>query len=181
MFTRILVGLIAAGAAVVGVPGVAAADPDPAPPPPPPPPVNSWDPVKTSDFTVLGGSVYAFTAPGDLTCIMSRNTGQYGCQGALPAAPDGANIVTGNQVGPPTFSGQEAPIIHGVDGPIKPLPAHSRISFKNITCGTDGVLTTCQNSFDQSGFVISPGGSFVLNVTNPLVDRPDNNRSPFAN
>jgi hypothetical protein len=180
MFSRFLIGLVAACAAVVGVPGVAAADPDPAPPPPPPPPVSSYSPVKTTDFTVLGGSVYAFTAPGDLTCIMSRDTGQYGCQGAIPAAPDGANIVTGNQIGPPVFYVQGEPIIHGVEGPIQPMPAHSRISFKNITCGTDGVLTTCQNSFDQSGFVISPAGSFVLNVVNPLVDRPDG-RSPFAN
>jgi len=179
VLSRILIGLVA-GVAVAGVPGVAAADPDPAPPPPPPPPVNSWAAVKTSDFTVLDGSVYAFTAPGELTCIMSRNTGQYGCNGPIPAVPDGANIVSGNQVGPPVFFVQSEPIIHGVDGPINPLPAHSRISFRNITCGTDGVLTTCQNSFDQSGFVISPAGSFVLNQVNPLVDRPDG-RSPFAN
>jgi hypothetical protein len=176
---RILTCCVVAGASVVGVPGIASAEPDPAPPPPPPP-VNSWAAVKTSDFTVLDGSVYAFTAPGDLTCIMSRNTGQYGCNGPIPAVPDGANIVSGNQVGLPVFFIQSEPIIHGVEGPIKPLPANSRISFRNITCGTDGVLTTCQNSFDQSGFVISPAGSFVLNQVNPLVDRPDG-RSPFAN
>jgi hypothetical protein len=73
-----------------------------------------------------------------------------------------------------------APIIHGVDGPIKLMPADSRINFKNVTCATDGALRTYQNSFDKSGFVVCPGVSFLLNTINPLVDRPDC-RSPFAN
>jgi hypothetical protein len=40
--------------------------------------------------------------------------------------------------------------------------------------------TPKRNSFDQSGFVVCPGASFLLNTINPLADRPDC-RSPFVN
>ena len=65
-------------------------------------------------------------------------------------------------------------------GPAKPLPVGSRLSFQSVSCGNDGVTTTCVDSRSQSGFVIGPGGSFVLNETPPLLYRPDKT-SPFAN
>ena len=40
--------------------------------------------------------------------------------------------------------------------------------------------TTCVDNRSQSGFVISPAGSFVLNEESPLLYRPDN-RGPFSN
>jgi hypothetical protein len=36
------------------------------------------------------------------------------------------------------------------------------------------------DSRSQSGFVLSPAGSFFINAENPLLYRPDN-RGPFAN
>jgi hypothetical protein len=33
-------------------------------------------------------------------------------------------------------------------------------------------MTSCVNSYDQSGFVISPGGSYIVGQTPPLLDRP---------
>ncbi len=65
-------------------------------------------------------------------------------------------------------------------GAVQTLPAGSRITYRNITCGTDGTMTACVNSFDQSGFVVSPSGSFIVNESNPLLDRPKD-RSPYAN
>jgi hypothetical protein len=180
MLSRILIGVVAAGAAVIGVPGVASADPEPAPPPPPPPNVNALTPVKPSDFAALDGSFYAFTVGNGVTCVMSRSTGGYGCSGAIPAAPEGANTVSGGQVGAPGFSSAAAPIYAGVAADAKPLPAGSRISFRNVSCGFDGTVTTCVNNFDQSGFVLSPAGSAILNPANPLLDRPEGT-NPYFN
>ena len=39
----------------------------------------------------MDGSFYAFTVADGVTCVMSRSTGGYGCSGAIPAAPEGAN------------------------------------------------------------------------------------------
>jgi hypothetical protein len=43
------------------------------------------------------------------------------------------------------------------------------------------VTTTCVDSRNQSGFVLSPGGSFILNEgVNPLLARPEGT-NPFIN
>ena len=62
----------------------------------------------------------------------------------------------------------------------KPLPAGSRISYQTVSCGNDGATTTCVDSRSQSGFVVGPGGSSILNETPPLLYRPDGT-NPFAN
>ena len=184
MLSKILIAVVSAAA--FGLPGlalpVAAADPAPAPAPPPPPNIGGYELAKPSQFMVMDGSAYAFVVPGGLSCIMMRTTGDYGCGGQIPGPPQPANVVTGGQVGPPAFAQSGAPIYASLVGHINPLLPNTKISYKNITCGTDGVMTTCQNSFDQSGFVLSPAGSFILNQTNPLVDRPDNaGRNPYFN
>jgi hypothetical protein len=165
VFTRILIGLFAAGAAIVGVPGIGSADPDPAPGPPP---IMSFALVKPSEYSVLDGTTYAFSVNGDITCIISRTSGRYGCSGNLPAAP--GNVVTGGQSGEPGFATSDAPIIRGVDV-FKPLPPGSRIAFGNVTCGYDGTSTQCTNTFDQSGFVLSPAGSFTVDAI-PMGRKP---------
>ncbi len=125
------------------------------------------------------GEVYAFAVPGDIACVMSRGTGNYGCSGPIPAAPGGANVVTGGQVGPPGFASSDRPV-YAFEALPKRLPPGSRISFRNVTCGTDGVSTTCVNNYDGGGFVISPEASFVVGVTNPLLDRPEGT-NPYFN
>jgi hypothetical protein len=168
VLNRILIGLVAAGAAVIGAPGLAVADPEPAPPPPPN--ATSFAPVKPSDFATVDGSMYAFNVGGGITCVMSRTTGGYGCSGPIPAAPNGANFVSGSQSGAPGFANADRPMYTGVEGEAKPLPAGSRLSFRNVTCGTDGSTTVCQNTYDQGGFVISPTGSFIIRPSNPLAN-----------
>jgi hypothetical protein len=181
VLTRILIGLVAAGAAVIGVPGVAAADPDPAPAPPPPPfNVAALTPVKPSDFAMQNSEYYGFAVPGDIACGISRGTGRYGCSGPIPAAPDGANVVTGGQQGPPGFANDNRPLFVFDGLPNRLLPG-SRISFRDVTCGTDGTSTVCSNSFDGSGFVISPSGSFVLGPTNPLLLNTGDGHNPYFN
>ena len=157
---------------------MAVAEPEPAPPPPPPNP-NAFAPVQPSAYAMQDGEIYAFAIPGDIACIMSRGTGSYGCSGPIPAAPGGANAVTGAQKGPPSFAVADRPL-YLFDTLPKRLEPGTRISFRNVTCGTDGTTTVCQNNFDQAGFVISPGGSFILNADNPLLDRPDG-RNPYFN
>ena len=180
MLSRLLIGLVAAGAAVIGVPGVAAADPEPAPPPPPPLNLSALTSVKPSDYAMQDGQVYAFAIPGDIACVMTRATGSYGCSGPIPAAPNGANVVTGAQQGPPGFANADRPLYLFEKLPQRLEPG-TRISFRNVTCGTDGTTTQCTNSFDGAGFVISPAGSFVLDANNPLLLNRGEGQNPYFN
>ena len=179
VLSRVLIGVLGA-VAVVGVPGVAAADPPPvpAPQPPPPPNVNALAPVKLSAYAVMDGAWYAFSAPGGLTCALQKGNG-YGCNGPIPGAPDGANLVSGSHGGVPGFYNTSG-LVFAAAGAAKPLPAGSRISYQTVSCGNDGTTTTCVDSRSQSGFVISPAGSFILNETPPLLDRPEGT-NPFIN
>jgi hypothetical protein len=175
VLNRILIGV--AGAAMVSVPGIAAAEPEPAPPPPPPN-VNALAPVNLSEYAVMDNTWYAFTTPDGLTCVLQK-TGSYGCSGPIPAAPNGANLVSGSYGGVPGFANTDGAVF-AVVGAAKPLPAGSRISYQTVSCTNDGVTTTCVDNRNQSGFVLSPAGSFILNETNPLLDRPEGT-NPFFN
>lgn len=157
MLSRVVIGLVsAAGAAVMSVPGVAAAEPEPAPALPN---VNAYPPVKTSEYAVMDKTWYAFSVPEGITCVIQRN-GSYGCSGPIPAAPNGANLVSGGP-GVPGFASSPAPVFAVVENP-KPLPPNSRLSYQTVSCGTDGVTTSCIDGRNQAGFVISPAGSFVI-------------------
>jgi hypothetical protein len=178
VLSRVLIGVLGA-ATVVGVPGVAAAEPPPvpAPQPPPLPNVNALAPVKLSEYAVMDGAWYAFST-GGLTCVLQRS-GSYGCSGPIPGAPEGANLVSGAMGGVPGFANTPASVFGAADA-AKPLPAGSRISYQSVSCGNDGATTTCVDSRSQSGFVISPAGSFVLNESPPLLYRPEGT-NPFVN
>src|SRR6185503_20855776 len=107
---RVLTGVLGA-AAVVGAPGIAAAEPPPVPAPQPPPPlnVNAFAPVKLSEYAVMDNNWYAFSTPGGDTCVLQK-TGSYGCSGALPGAPDGANLVSGSLGAVPGFANTNGPV-----------------------------------------------------------------------
>ncbi|RZT18253.1 hypothetical protein EV589_2506 [Mycobacterium sp. BK558] len=151
VLTRILIGV--AAAAVCAAPAVASADPSPLN-------VNALPPVNPQPFASPDGAWYSFAAPGGVTCVMDRQTGSYGCNGSLPGAPGGANVVTGWAGGPPGFGHANGPMYGTTANPL-PLPANTRMSFRTVSCGTDGVITSCTNTVDQSGFVISPTGSYA--------------------
>lgn len=170
MLSRTLTGVAGAvGAALIVVSGAARADPDASPPPPN---VNIYPPVSPADFSAMGGAWYAFGTADGLTCVIQKGSGNYGCSGPMPGAPNAANMVSGGPAGAPDFANADAPVF-AVAGPVKPLPPNTRISYRQISCGTNGAgLTTCLNSYDQSGFVISPGGSYIVGQTPPLLDRP---------
>ena len=179
MLSRILIGLVAAGAAAFGVPGVAGAEPEPAPPPPPPN-AHVFTPVSPADFAQQNGEIYAFAVPGDIACVMSRGSGSYGCSGPIPNAPNGANVVTGSQQGPAGFANADRPI-YMFDTLPKRLEPGTRISFRNVTCGTDGNTTVCNNNYDGGGFVISPAASWVIEPNNPLLLNTGEGRNPYFN
>lgn len=153
MLTRIV--FASACAVLLATPGVAAAQPASLPD------VNALPPVNPAEFAVNGGISYAFGAPGGVTCVMDRRTGSYGCSGPLPAAPNGANMVSGYAYGSPGFAHTDRPMYGTVDNPV-PLPPNTRMSFQTVSCGTDGVVTSCLNTRDRSGFVLSPAGSFTF-------------------
>jgi hypothetical protein len=146
------------------------ADPDPAPSPLPA--VNAYPPISPVDYSTMSGNWYAFAGPVGVVCVIDKNNGGYGCSGALPGAPDGANLVSAGPVGSPAFASTGQPVF-GAAGPVKPLPPNTRLSFRNISCGVDGSGTVaCVNSRDQVGFVVGPAGTFI-NGVNPMLDRPD--------
>jgi hypothetical protein len=178
VLNRLLIGVVgSAGAALIGLPGIAVAQPPAPPPPPPPPNVNAYAPMKLSEYQVVENQWYAFKTPDGLTCVLQRNGG-YGCSGAIPGAPEGANLVSGGP-GVPTFANSAGDVFAGVNA--KPLPPGSRLSFQTVSCGSDGSVTTCADSRNQSGFVLSPAGSFIINGgVNPLLDRPEGT-SPYIN
>jgi hypothetical protein len=178
VLSRVLMGVLGA-AAVVGMPGIAAAAPPPDPVPQPPlPNVNALAPVKLSEYAVMDGNWFAFAAPGGVTCSLQKGNG-YGCSGPLPGAPDGANLVSASYGGIPGFYSTNGAVFASA-GAAKPLPAGSRISYQTVSCGNDGTTTTCVDTRSQSGFVVSPIGTFILNETPPLLDRPEGT-NPFMN
>jgi len=79
----------------------------------------------------------------------------------------------------PAFASSPANVF-GAAGAAKPLPAGSRISYQTVSCGNDGATTTCVDSRSQSGFVLSPAGSFILNEEPPLLYRPEGT-NPYMN
>ncbi|MCV7041983.1 hypothetical protein BST36_08330 [Mycolicibacterium moriokaense] len=177
VLNRTLMGVVgAAGVALIGLPGTAMAQPS-TPAPPPPPNVNAYAPAKLSDYQVVDSQWYAFKTADGLTCVLQRNGG-YGCSGAIPGAPEGATLVSGGP-GIPSFARSAGDVFAGVNA--KPLPAGERLSFQTVSCGSDGSVTTCSDSRNQSGFVLTPAGSYIINGgVNPLLDRPEGT-NPFFN
>jgi hypothetical protein len=148
-------------------------------PPPTIPDVNAFPPVSPVEYSVLNDRYYAFGTPDGLTCAFDRQNGAYGCGGPIPAAPNGANVVSAGAMGAPKFSSSDRPIFEAL-GPVKQLPPNTRMSFRTVSCTNDGAATTiCVNSADQTGFVLTPAGSFLLEI-NPLVYRPDGT-NPYFN
>jgi hypothetical protein len=168
-----------AAAMVLALPVFASADPAPTTSPAPPPPlpnVNAYPPISPVPYAVNDGTMYLFAGPAGVQCAINRQSGGYGCSGALPGAPDGANLVSGGPAGAPSFSTTERPMF-GTGG-AKPLPPNTRLSFREISCGVDGGgALACVNSRDQVGFVVSAAGSYIDDVI-PLLDRPEGT-SPF--
>ena len=93
--------------------------------------------------------------------MVSRASGSYGCSGPLPAAPNGTNMVTGNAGGGVGFANSAQPMYGAIEN-APALPPNSRLSFKTVSCGNDGFVTSCVNTCNQSGFVISPAGSYAF-------------------
>lgn len=151
--------------------GPASADPPPDPAPPPLPDVNAYLPISPVDYTVMGGTWYAFAGPAGVTCVIIRQTSSYGCSGPLPGAPGGANLVSGGPVGAPGFAVTARPNFAAA-GEVKPLPPNTRLSFRDVSCGVDaaGVLA-CMNTREQVGFIVTETGTFI-DATSPLVGQP---------
>jgi hypothetical protein len=175
MFFKGLSGtaVIAVTAVLLGTSMSGRAAADPAPPPPPPlPDVLAFTPISPVEFTVMGGNWYAWAGPDGITCVINRQSAGYGCAGPLPGAPDGANLVSGGLVGPPTFAATDRPIFAAAGEP-KPLPPNTRLSFREISCGADDAgAVTCVNIRDQVGFTVGPSGTFI-NAVNPFTARPE--------
>ena len=144
---------------MAGTPAAAWADPTPDPAPPPPPSANALTPVSPVAFDTMIAEWL---------------------NGPLPGAPNAANVVTGGPVGEPGFSNADRPL-YGFDKPVRELAAGSRLSVGTLSCGVDGAGSIiCSNSFDQTGFVIGPAGTFTFGAVNPLLDRPQGT-NPYMN
>lgn len=159
--------LLAAAIAMGG--GVAAATPvgaDPEPPPPGPPAlpipdVTNYMPVNPADYTVNAGKWYAFAGLPGVVCVLDTLSGDYGCSGPLPGAPNGVNLVSGRPVGPPEFATAD-PAIYASAGDVRPLPPGTRLAYRQVFCGVDQAgVVACLNSREQVGFVVGPNGTYI--------------------
>lgn len=150
--------VLAAGAALLSA---APAHADPEPPAPPVPAVDTFMPVNPANYTVNGGKWYAFAGPAGVVCFLDNLKGEYGCAGALPGAPGGANLVSAGPSGAPAFSTTDRPIA-ATAGPVNPLPPNTRLSFRNTFCGVDELGTVaCLNTREQVGFVIAADSTYL--------------------
>ena len=157
MLNRLLIGAVgAAGATILGAPGIAAADP------PPMPDINSYPPAKPSEYAVQDGAWYAFTrarrrdvrAGQAVRRVRLQRPDSRSAERRQHGHRHGVGLARVRQL-PPSRS------TASFDG-AKPLPPNTRLSFRTVSCGTDGVTTACRNAADQSGFVISPAGSYTF-------------------
>jgi hypothetical protein len=125
------------------------------------PNVNVYPPISPAEFLVLDGAWYAFATPEGVTCVIDKGRNGFGCSGPLPAAPEGANLVSAVGGEQPAFANATGPLFDAA-GPAKPLPPQTRLSYRNVACAIDaGGATVCVNTSSQHGFVLSPAGSFV--------------------
>ncbi len=126
-----------------------------------------------------------FRTPDGLHCSLSRNmkasSSVASCRGKLPGA-NGATGVMASTFAPTTWQqvdlgkpetyqemrqegSREVPLDPSA---FKPLPAGSRITYQNISCAvSDAVTTACiigsaATTFDEHGFVLQPGGSWIF-------------------
>ena len=151
-----LTGLTGAvGAALIATAPVARADEAALPN------VNVYPSISPTEFAVLDGVWYAFGTPDGLTCVIDKSRNAYGCSGPIPAAPNGANLVSGVGAEEPSFATTTKPLF-AVAGEVKQLPPQTRLSYRNVSCAIDASgATACVNSASQHGFVLSPTGSFT--------------------
>lgn len=158
MLSKLLTGSAgAAGALLIVTTPVVWADE----PPPPLPNVNAYPSISPAEFAVLDGAWYAFATPEGLTCVIDKGRNGFGCSGAIPAAPEGANMVSALGAEEPKFASASGPLFE-VAGPVKPLPPQTRLAYRNMACAIDaGGATVCENTSSQHGFVLSPAGSYV--------------------
>jgi hypothetical protein len=156
VLTKLLTGLAGAvGAGLIAASPIAWADD------PKLPNVNVYPPISPVDFSVLDGAWYAFGTPNGLTCVIDKSRNAYGCTGAIPAAPGGANLVSGVGAEEPAFANSAAPLFAAA-GPVRQLPPQTRLSYRNVSCAIDdGGATVCVNYASEHGFVLSPAGSFA--------------------
>ena len=175
MFRSLLAAAVMAGA---GLATTSPAGADPAPPPPPAlpiPDVSLYMPVNPADYTVNGGKWYAFAGLPGVVCVLDTLNGDYGCSGPLPGAPNGATLVSGTPVGPPTFATAD-PGVYAAAGEVRPLPPGTRLTYRQVFCGVDDAgVVACLNAREQTGFVIGPNGSYVgSNAPAPVVGTDPN-------
>ena len=108
------------------------------------------------------GAWYAFSAPNGLTCVLGPPIGRLWLQ---RADTRGAGRRQHGERGARRWARlrQFRPsVVRHTPWVQSTLPPNTRLSFRTVSCGTDGVATSCTNSADQTGFVLSPAGSFVF-------------------
>jgi hypothetical protein len=142
------------------------------------PNLSGYAEVAVPDY-LHDGAVY-FHTPDGLSCALRPSTYIAGCDGALPAAPPGANEIA---LAPDTALGgyrQTANPQFGMPGGTQPreLPVGHKIVYEDYECAVDvGAVTMCTKAAPTAKwFVLSPAGSGLGPRTAGLPDNvPDPN------
>ena len=181
VLNRVLIGVLGA-MAVVGVPGLAAAEPPPDPPPPPPAPpnVNALAPVKLSEYAVMDGNWYAFTTPGRPDVRAAAGQRLRLQRSRSPARPTARTLVSGRHGGAPALRQQSAATFSAPQVRPSRCPPVRGSASRPSAAATTARRRHASTTASQSGFRAQPGGQFHHSTRNPLLDRPEGT-NPFIN
>ena len=158
LLRTVLATAVVAGVGLLGA-ATAAADPDTAPTVPD---VSDYVPVNPADYSVNGGKWLAFAGPPGVVCTLDVLSGDFGCSGPLPGAPDGVNLVSGGPTGMPKFSTTDTPP-YAAAGAVRRLPPNTRLTFRQLFCGVDGAgAVACMNTAERTGFLVGPDATSII-------------------
>ena len=117
-------------------------------------------PLNPADYTANRGRWYAFAGPAGVVCILDNLNGDYGCSGALPGAPEGVNLVSGDRTVRRPSPPPRSRLFAAASRPA--ASAEHRLSYRSVSCGVDDAgAVACFNSRDQVGFVVGPNGTYI--------------------
>jgi hypothetical protein len=138
--------------------------------------VNSNDYLTYSAYSTTGAQ---FVTPGGYRCRMSyvskAAASLIQCWGALPGTSHNLVGVSYPPAAAATLADKDPSAMERyqwMDGPgnwhdgtvspdaYKPVPPHSKVTYRDETCGVDESMTACE--FRGHGFVLSPNGSWTF-------------------
>ncbi len=128
----------------------------------------------------MDGAWFAFSTPDGLICALQKSNG-WMAAAPDPRRPRGCELLVSSSYGGVAGFSSAAGNVFAAAGAAKPLPGGFADQLPDRQLRQRRrARRRCVDNRSQSGFVISPAGSFILNETPPLLYRPEE-PTPFMN